>query len=181
MPELVNPLATKHKAFLVKDGEDYGAIIDSTGNCKSGGSFVMAEIYWQETADAIRAVTGMEMTSDRLKQMGERIYNLMRCYNALHGITSRDDTLPWRFTQVPSTSGNARGSVCHLDRMLPDYYRLRGWDPQTGLPSAKTLQRLGLKGINKRVRTAEISGESSVVYQRLGWSPPYTGPEIDKI
>lgn len=181
LPDLVNPLATKHKAFLVKDGEDYGAVIDSTGNCKSGGSFVMAEIYWQETADAIRAVTGMEMSVERLKQIGERIYNLMRCYNALHGISRQDDILPWRFTRVPSPSGNAKGSVCHLDVMLPDYYRLRGWDPETGLPLLKTLEKLGLKKEKERIDIAHSSGESQAVYRKLGWSPPYTGAEIDNL
>jgi len=181
LPDLVNPLATKYKAFLVKDGEDFGAVIDSTGNCKSGGSFVMAEIYWQETVEAIRAATGMDMSVNRLKKMGERIYNLMRCYNALHGITREDDVLPWRFTRVPSPSGNAKGSVCHLDVMLPDYYHLRGWDLETGLPKLETLEKLGLKKEGEQMNLALSSGESLVVYRKLGWSPPYTGPEIDSL
>ena len=174
LPDLVNPLATQYKAFLVKDGEDYGAIIDSIGNCKSGGSFVMAEIYWKESADAIHAVTGMEMTVEKLKVIGERIYNLMRCYNALHGITREDDVLPSRFTKVPSTSGNARGSVCHIEKMLPDYYALRGWDAN-GLPTLDTLTRLGLTQSFEEISRAISSGESQAVHQKLGWAPPYTG------
>ncbi len=59
LPDLVNPLAVQHKAMLVKDGEDYGAVVDSSGNCKSGGTFVMAEIYWQDQAEAIQAATGL--------------------------------------------------------------------------------------------------------------------------
>ncbi len=180
LPDLVDPLATRYKAFLVKDGEDYGAVVDSCGNCKSGGTFVMAEVYWQDQAEAIRAATGMEMTAGRLKATGERIYNLMRCYNALHGITRADDVLPWRFTQVASTSGNARGSVCHLDVMLPDYYRLRGWDRQTGLPTLKTLNRLGLVEAYARLQDTIASGASQQIYQQLGWAPPYQGPVVDE-
>ncbi len=172
LPDIVNPLATKYKAFLVKDGEDFGAIVDSTGNCKSGGTFVMAEVYWLDQAEALRAATGMDITADVLKVIGERIYNLQRCYNALHGITRADDVLPWRFTKVPSTSGNANGSICHLDTMLSDYYPLRGWDPGTGLPFPETLERLGLKEAILRVQAAVESGSAKAIYQKLGWEQP---------
>jgi aldehyde:ferredoxin oxidoreductase len=181
MPELVDPLATRYKAMLVKDGEDFGAVVDSCGNCKSGGTFVMAEIYWQEQAEAIETMTGMPMDAAKLRQTGERIYNLQRCYNALHGISSADDVLPWRFTQAPSPSGNAIGSVCHIDVMLPDYYRLRGWDGGTGLPMPETLEHLGLAGVYERVQTALASGAAAAVREGLGWASPYTGPALDEL
>lgn len=174
LPDLVNPLAVQHKAMLVKDGEDYGAVVDSCGNCKSGGTFVMAEIYWDDQAEAIQAATGLDMDVARLKIIGERIYNLQRCYNALHGITRADDTLPWRFTAMPSPSGNARGSVCHLGKMLQDYYALRGWDPIYGLPTAETLKRLGLEEITA-AWAAEVHSEGvKSIYQALGWAAPCT-------
>ncbi|MDD5367908.1 MAG: aldehyde ferredoxin oxidoreductase family protein [Anaerolineaceae bacterium] len=181
LPDLVNPLATRYKAFLVIDGEDFGAVVDSSGNCKSGGTFVMAEIYWQDQAEAIQAATGMLVTVERLKTTGERIYNLMRCYNAIHGIARADDALPWRFTQVASPSGNAKGSVCHLEVMLADYYRLRGWDEVTGWPEFKTLARLGLAGAYARIQTASASGSSRAIYQQLGWAVPYAGPLVDPL
>jgi aldehyde:ferredoxin oxidoreductase len=181
MPELVDPLATRYKAMLVVDGEDYGAVVDSSGNCKSGGTFVMAEIYWQEQAEAIRLMTGMEMDAGRLKVAGERIYNLQRCYNGLHGINRADDVLPWRFTRVPSPSGNAQGHVCHLDVMLPEYYQLRGWDPDSGLPTRETLARLGLSSEGDRLEKAVASGEASRVRSGLGWAAPYTGPLEDSL
>lgn len=144
LPELIDPLATKHKAMLVKDGEDFGAVVDSVGNCKSGGTFVMAEIYWPEMADAVEAATGMGMTEERLRQAGERIYNLQRCYNTLHGLDRRHDRQPQRLTHDPSPSGNARGHVLELEIMLDEYYRLRGWDVDTGIPTAGKLRDLGL-------------------------------------
>ncbi|MBN1538295.1 MAG: aldehyde ferredoxin oxidoreductase family protein [Anaerolineales bacterium] len=174
LPDLVNPLATRYKAMLVKDGEDFGAIVDSSGNCKSGGTFVMAEIYWQEQADAIAAATSMDIDAQKLRQIGERIYNLQRCYNALHGITSSDDVLPWRFTKVPSPSGNARGSVCHLEIMLPEYYAIRGWNPDDGLPTLKTMQRLGLEAEYQRMEHAIACGATKAARMFLGWAAPYT-------
>ncbi|MDY7078359.1 MAG: aldehyde ferredoxin oxidoreductase family protein [Chloroflexota bacterium] len=145
LPEMANPLATKHKPLLVKDGEDLGAVVDSVGVCKSGGTFVLAEIYWPDIAAALEAATGMQMPVERLKSTGERIYNLQRCYNALHGITRADDRLPRRFTEEPSPSGNAEGEIVELDLMLEEYYQLRGWDPETGWPTKEKLRELGLE------------------------------------
>lgn len=181
LPELVEPLATRYKPMLVKDGEDYGAVVDSCGNCKSGGTFVLAEVYWEEQAEAIRTMTGMPMDASRLKVIGERIYNLQRCYNILHGITSADDVLPWRFTQVPSSSGNAKGSVCHIDVMLPEYYALRGWDPETGLPLPETLTRLGLSEAWTRIQESIGSGTAQAIYADLGWAAPFTGQKVDDL
>jgi aldehyde:ferredoxin oxidoreductase len=145
LPEMADPLATRHKPLLVRDGEDLGAVVDSIGLCKSGGTHVMAEIYWADIAAALEAATGMEMSVERLKHIGERIYNLQRCYNARLGITRADDQLPRRFSEEPSPSGNARGQVIDLAPMLDEYYQLRGWDCETGWPTLETLRRLGLE------------------------------------
>ena len=152
MPELIDPLATRHKPMLVADGEDFGAVVDSSGNCKSGGTFVLAEIYWQEMADAIRTATGMEMTADRLRTIGARIYNLQRAYGVLHGISRRDDRLPARFKEEPSPSGHAKGQTIDVDPMLDEYYALRGWDPATGKPTRATLTALGLADVADRLQ-----------------------------
>jgi aldehyde:ferredoxin oxidoreductase len=151
LPEMAQPLATRHKPLLVKDGEDYGAVVDSVGLCKSGGTFVMAELYWPDIAAALEAATGMEVSVERLKRIGERIYNLQRAYNALHSITRADDRLPRRFSDEPSPSGNARGQVIDLDPMLDEYYDLRGWDRVTGWPTAQKLRELGLADVATRL------------------------------
>jgi aldehyde:ferredoxin oxidoreductase len=181
LPELVDPLETKYKAFLVKDGEDYGAIVDSSGNCKSGGTFVMLEIYWKEQCDALNAITGLSLSVEELKRIGERIYNLQRCYNALHGIDKSDDVLPWRMTKVPSPSGNAKGSVCHLSEMLEEYYTLRDWDTETGLPNERKLQYLGLGEVFYQLKDAIETGEPQELRSRLGWARPYDGEVVDPL
>ena len=154
LPEIVDPLATKHKPMLVKDGEDFGAVVDSVGLCKSGGTFVLAELYWPEVAAAIEAATGMEMPVEQLKHIGERIYNLQRCYDVWHGIIRADDMLPRRFLEEPSPSGKARGEVIDLEPMLDEYYRLRGWDLSTGWPTAEKLHELGLEEAIERLNLA---------------------------
>ena len=54
---------------------------------------------------------------------------------------------------VPGPGDNiidATGNTLVRDKfadMLKEYYRLRGWDEDTGLPREKTLSRLGLEDV----------------------------------
>lgn len=156
LPEVHDPHATKYKPFVVKDGEDFGVIIDSTGVCKLAGTLCFFEIYWDEMARGLTLATGIDFEVKTLKEIGARVYNLMRVYNVLHGITSKDDTLPARFLTEPSPSGGAKGHVCRLSEMLPEYYRLRGWDKKTGIPQRETLERLGLGDAVRSLNEAGI-------------------------
>ncbi|MHB8756790.1 MAG: aldehyde ferredoxin oxidoreductase family protein [Bacillota bacterium] len=151
LPDMADPRSTKHKGFLIKDGEDYAAVVDSAGTCKSGGNFVLAQIYWADVAEALRYATGMDIDEDGLKRIGERIYNLQRSYNGLHGITRKDDRLPKRILEEPNYQSTKEGSVCRLDEMLPEYYRLRGWDEENGLPTRSRLHQLGLDDVVARL------------------------------
>jgi aldehyde:ferredoxin oxidoreductase len=74
---------------------------------------------------------------------GERIFNLERLFNLKAGITGRDDTLPERMLKEPVLKGQAEGQVVKLAEMLPEYYRLRGWD-ENGVPTLERLSQLGL-------------------------------------
>ena len=151
LPELSDPHATKYKPFLVKDGEDLGAVVDSVGICKSGGTHVMAEIYWAEIAEGLTYATGIEFDETSLKLVGERITNLMRVYNAIHGITRADDRLPRRFTEEPSPARGALGEIAHAEEMLDEYFQIRGWDRVRGWPTSETLRRLGLPEAAERL------------------------------
>ena len=157
LPDMAEPRSTRHKGLLIKDGEDYAAVVDSTGTCKSGGNFVLAQIYWDDVADAVRYATGMDMDVPALKSVGERIVNLQRAYNALHGISRKDDRLPRRFLEEPNYQATPEGSVCRLEEMLEDYYRLRGWDISTGLPTADKLRELGLSEVAERLGSERLA------------------------
>ncbi|GFN23918.1 aldehyde ferredoxin oxidoreductase family protein [Thermanaeromonas sp. C210] len=165
LPDMADPRSIKHKGFLVKDGEDFAAVVDSAGNCKSGGTFVLAEIYWEDMARAIRYATGLEIEVQGLKKIGERIYNLQRCYNVLCGISRKDDTLPRRFLEEPNPSAAAKGLVCRLEPMLEEYYYLRNWDPRTGYPTIKKLEELDLKDAVDRI------GREKLIYSREDMKP----------
>jgi aldehyde:ferredoxin oxidoreductase len=80
---------------------------------------------------------------EKLVLMGERIWNLERQFNLAAGLTSKDDTLPPRLLKEAAKTGPATGRVNDLDKMLPEYYNLRGWSSE-GVPTEETRTRLSL-------------------------------------
>jgi aldehyde:ferredoxin oxidoreductase len=76
---------------------------------------------------------------------GERVWNLERLWNLKAGFTARDDTLPERLLKDPIITGPSKGSVNRLGDMLPEYYKLRGWD-KNGVPEDGKLKELSLNG-----------------------------------
>jgi len=127
------------KAKPCKDSQDVTAMVDSTGVCL----FTTASWGVEEFQQQIDAACEGDWTVDRLREVGERTWNLERQFNLAAGLTAKDDTLPKRLLEVPAPSGTAKGRVNELGKMLPEYYKLRGWTAD-GVPTKKTLSRLGL-------------------------------------
>lgn len=107
-------------------------------------------IYLLPHAQAIRLATGIEMTSGKLLQIGERGFNIERMFNLREGLTCKDDVLPERLTKIPQDESKADTVVC-LDKMLARYYKIRGWD-EFGIPAAKKLERLGMLPNNQGIK-----------------------------
>ncbi|MBQ9815695.1 MAG: aldehyde ferredoxin oxidoreductase family protein [Lachnospiraceae bacterium] len=83
---------------------------------------------------------GMKMNFGKYIRCGERGYTLERALDCRFGISSKDDTLPKRLTDVPQDPNDPKTKV-PLDRMKVTYYKARGWD-QNGVPTQKTLKKL---------------------------------------
>ena len=97
-------------------------------------------------ARVVRAVTGWDVTVDDLMLAAERRINMMRAFNAREGFTRKDDTLPPKVLQ-PKVGGASDGvavTLEELERAKDIYYRMAGWDVETGNPSRQKLQELGL-------------------------------------
>ena len=76
-------------------------------------------------------------------EVGERIWNMERIFNNKAGFTAADDNLPERLVKDAAKTGPAEGLVAGIDKMLPEYYDLRGWT-QDGVPTNETLERLAV-------------------------------------
>ncbi len=152
LPEIANKLDPTYKGIMVKECEDYMVMIESVGLCKYGTQ-IPPEFYYEDIALALKVHTGLNFTKEELQEIGERIVNLNRLFNARLGVTRADDQIPKRLTDDPAPLGPPKGQVVELDQMLDEYYERRGWDAQTGLPTEKTLRKLGLeKEINDLLR-----------------------------
>jgi len=95
---------------------------------------------------AVRAATGWDMTADELLEVGERAVNMARVFNVREGFTRADDRLPDRLFS-PLENGALAGTAIPRDdfeRALTNLYLLKGWDPQTGIPTEARLRKLGL-------------------------------------
>jgi aldehyde:ferredoxin oxidoreductase len=145
--ESAHRLAYKGKGLVVKHYEEMAAVSDALGVCKNTYNN-MEVLDWEATAELLQAATGWEWTGEQVRQVGERIVNLERLFNAREGIGRSEDTLPQRFLQEPldEEGGSSAGAVLELEPMLDEYYRARGWDVETGLPTPGKLAELGLAG-----------------------------------
>ena len=89
-------------------------------------------------------VTGQNIDRDRITWLGERIFNLEKCFNVLHTEwTRRDDMPPERFVSR-ALDGKFKLDAKAWEGMLDRYYDLHGWDKTTGKPVEETFVRINL-------------------------------------
>jgi aldehyde:ferredoxin oxidoreductase len=134
---------TAGQAALAKTDQDYIAVMDSAGLCHA--IYVRDFPVWRNTvAQLLEAVTGAGYTQETMLLAGERIWNLERLFNLKAGLAAKDDTLPQRILEQPMPEGPSKGHVVRLNDMLPEYYKVRGWD-KNGVPTPEKLAELGLR------------------------------------
>jgi aldehyde:ferredoxin oxidoreductase len=75
----------------------------------------------------------MKLNETQLRKISSAIQNETRRFNLREGITSKDDTLPKRFFDEPLGKDRKVIRREELQRMLQDYYSLRGWSSE-GVP-----------------------------------------------
>jgi aldehyde:ferredoxin oxidoreductase len=148
IPKPIDPHEWRGKAKLVKLWQEVFGIIDAAGLCIFFAARNLVrpelEILPDRILDYLNAVTGAEYSLDELMKAGERILNAERMFLVRAGFSRKDDSLPPRLTGEPLAEGPARGKVVHLEEMLDEYYRERGWS-KDGIPTDSKLKELGLK------------------------------------
>ena len=80
-----------------------------------------------------------------LATTGERIWTLTRLFNAREGFDRADDALPEPLRRS-AADGTPGVDADAFDRLLDSYYAARGWG-ENGLPTPRTLDRLGLAAV----------------------------------
>ncbi len=138
-PEKIDPQALEGKPTWVKTFQDLTAFIDASGLCLFSSFALGADEYGALAA----AATGWDIDGNEVLKIGERIWNLERLFNLREGFSKDDDTLPERLLKEPMPDGPNKGTVHKLGELLPEYYKVRGWD-ENGVPTEEKKKELGL-------------------------------------
>jgi aldehyde:ferredoxin oxidoreductase len=143
------PDSYEGKAQLVIYYQRFHAVLEALGVCFFSSNWMGPHMLGPEDYTLLyNLATGQNLTAEDLMTMGEKIHNMSKVFNMRHaGFSRQDDFPPERLLNEPTT-GTQPGM--RLDRtkwsaMLDEYYKLHGWDKETGQPKKETLLKLGLK------------------------------------
>jgi aldehyde:ferredoxin oxidoreductase len=118
------------KAKLFLEFEDRFNIHDSLILCR-----FYRDIYWdwKYLATIIELTTGLKLDEGGLRKISSRIQDGTRKFSLREGLTPKDDMLPKRFFDEPLGKDGKILKREDFQKMLQDYYALRGWNPE-GIP-----------------------------------------------
>lgn len=138
---------------LTKHAEDWYSLFNSLGQCHR--LYIHRFHNMDALLDFYGAVTGEEIDAAELLQRGERAWNLQKQLNVRLGFGRQDDAAPEEWfkpmktgtAEVPMMDYYRQKVVTKADteHMLDEYYHARGWDRDTGAPSAAKLKALALE------------------------------------
>ncbi len=110
------------KAKLFVDFEDRCTLHDCLITCRFYRDFYS----WDQLSRIVALTTGLNLDQSELAQRAATVSNLARTFNIREGLTPADDSLPERFFREPLENG-AVIRKDDLNRMIREYYSIRGW------------------------------------------------------
>ncbi|MEM0351415.1 MAG: aldehyde ferredoxin oxidoreductase family protein [Sulfolobales archaeon] len=135
-------------------------------------SLVTCRLPWVEVSldldyypKLLTAATGYTYTWDKVFEVANRIYTLIRSFWVREFIASglkwsyEVDLPPTKWFTQPLTKGPLKGMKLDVDgymKMLNHYYSVRGWD-ERGIPKRSTLEKLGLGSVASELEKLGVS------------------------
>jgi aldehyde:ferredoxin oxidoreductase len=143
-PELGIEFFSRHagaeKSANVAHHQDWRTVFNAMVMC------IFANVAPQMQVDLINAACGYQWDLQEMMRSGERGWNMKRAINNRLGLTAANDRLPKALLE-PLSTGGTEGFTPDIQGMLRTYYEARGWDPDTGFPTAERLLALGLDDV----------------------------------
>ncbi|HSR11418.1 MAG TPA: aldehyde ferredoxin oxidoreductase C-terminal domain-containing protein, partial [Thermodesulfobacteriota bacterium] len=130
---------------------------DNLGICNYVGTWSGAHFLTPANfAGLVRTGLGLDVSeADLMEHYAVVGRNLEKAFNALHTrLTREDDLPPRRFRREEVKSGVYRGYQADEEKfnaMLDEYYRLWGWDPETGSLTREGLEKVGLSDVAEKL------------------------------
>ncbi len=118
------------KAKLFLEFEDRFNIHDSLILCR-----FYRDLYWdwKDLSTIVEVTTGLKLDESGLRKISSTIQDETRRFNLREGLDPKEDTLPKRFFDEPLGKDKKVITREDLQKMLQDYYALRGWTHE-GIP-----------------------------------------------
>lgn len=134
--------------------EDVGLMCDVVSICRMVSLWTLSSPTFHAITPKMMAsfisAAAFDVNEKALWKYTEKCRNMMRAFDVREGLTRKDDTLPEKMFKNPLPKGMHKGKVVDkqkFEKMLDDYYTLRGWDIKTGIPTRKKLEELGLNDV----------------------------------
>lgn len=142
-----SPSSPMYIASLTAQSKGRRQFEDCLGVC-----IFCTNVSLSKLVDVLNAITGWDMSCDEAREIGLRVSNILRAFNALHGITPQVEVPSKRYWSAPM-DGPAEGKtiIPLWNEMLELYYDQMGWDRATGRPLPETLRQLGLEEVIKEL------------------------------
>ena len=96
-------------------------------------------------AEAVSSISAEPCTVADLIEAGERVMCQERLFNIREGLSRKDDTLPSRLLNEPKPDGPTKGVVVPLEELKDSFYKAMGYDPATGNPTDRVLEKLKIE------------------------------------
>jgi len=138
--------------------ENAVTLTDMIGRCKGSVNNWPAAVplvfkypLWDGLAKLLTAETGFNYDAAKIVEAAERVYTIERAFLIRQGITRKHDRLVTR----PNRKGTQeeKQDLEEHAKMLTEYYKMRGWDSENGVPTRQTLKRLGLKYVADEIES----------------------------
>ena len=116
-------------------------VVNAAGMCMFGACVIPYDLI----PEFLSAASGREFSVDDVLEIGDRIASLRTAFNIREGVSAAKMRVPSRMIgKPPLTKGPVANVTVDHDTQRKEYFAAMGWDPETGIPQAPTLQRLGL-------------------------------------
>lgn len=145
--------------MLSRDRDEIN-LSDCTGVCTFWTDFaIWSPVKGWDQAALLSYATGMDMDEEEALWRASRGGALIRAYNAILGLRRKDDVAPEIFFRQPASPRFAPLDRTKFDRVVAEYYKLRGWNAE-GIPTKEKLLELGLDFVAEELVSRGLYGEN---------------------